>query len=101
MAITYTWEFSQLDCYLSKDGKTNVVYTVHWQLQGVDGAYSTKSYGSATIDTSDLSNFIEFDNLQKSNIESWITDAVSLKSHIPITIEQQKNPPVLEKLPPL
>ena len=100
MAITYTWEFSQLDCYLSKDGKTNVVYTVHWQLQGVDGAYSTKSYGSATIDTSDLSNFIEFDNLQKSDIEGWMSNAASLKSDIANSIEKQKNPTTAEKLPP-
>ena len=44
MAITYTWEFPQLDCYLSKDAKTNVVYTVHWRLKGVEGAYSEEIY---------------------------------------------------------
>ena len=100
MAITYTWEFSQLDCYLSKDAKTDVVYTVHWRLQGVEGAYSEEIYGSESIDTSDLSNFIEFDNLQKSDVEGWISDVISLKSNIANSIEEKKNPTTEGKSPP-
>ena len=100
MAITYTWEFSQLDCHLSKDAKTNVVYTVHWRLQGVEGAYSEELYGSESIDTSDLSNFIEFDNLTKSDVEGWISDVTSLKNNIANSIEEQKNPTIVDKSPP-
>ena len=100
MAITYTWEFSQLDCYLSKDAKTDVVYSVHWRLHGVEGAYSEELYGSESIDTSDLSNFIEFDNLTKSDVEGWIGDVVALKTSISNTIEEKKNPTVVEKSPP-
>ena len=100
MAITYTWEFSQLDCYLSKDAKTDVVYSVHWRLHGVEGAYSEEIYGSASIDTSDLSNFIEFDNLTKSDVEGWISDVTSLKNNIANSIEEQKNPTIVDKSPP-
>ena len=100
MAITYTWEFPQLDCYLSKDAKTDVVYSVHWRLQGVEGAYSEELYGSESIDTSDLSNFIEFDNLTKSNVEGWISDVTSLKNNIANSIEEQKNPTIVDKSPP-
>ena len=100
MAITYTWEFSQLDCHLSKDAKTNVVYTVHWRLQGVDGVYSSDIYGSESIDTSDLSNFIEFNNLTESDVEGWMSNAVSLKNDIANSIEKQKNPTTTEKAPP-
>ena len=100
MAITYTWEFPQLDCYLSKDAKTDVVYTVHWRLLGVEGAYRGETYGSASIDTSDLSNFIEFDNLTESDVEGWISDVSSLKTHISNLIEEKKNPTTAAKLPP-
>ena len=100
MAITYTWEFPQLDCYLSKDAKTDVVYSVHWRLQGVEGAYSEELYGSESIDTSDLSNFIEFDNLTKSDVEGWISDVTSLKNNIANSIEEQKNPTIVDKSPP-
>ena len=100
MAITYTWEFSQLDCYLSKDAKTNVVYTVHWRLKGVEGWISEEIYGSASIDTSDLSNFIEFDSLTESDVEGWISDVVALKTNISNTIEEKKNPTTTAKLPP-
>ena len=100
MAITYTWEFSQLDCYLSKNAKTNVVYTVHWRLQGVEGAYSEEIYGSASIDTSDLSNFIEFDNLTESDVEGWISNVSFLKTQISNLIENKKNPTTESKLPP-
>ena len=100
MAITYTWEFPQLDCYLSKDAKTNVVYTVHWRLHGVEGANNAEVYGSESIDTSDLSNFIEFNNLTESDVEGWINDVTSLKNNIANSIEEQKTPTTTEKAPP-
>ena len=100
MAIIYTWEFPQLDCYLSKDEKADVVYDVHWRLHGVEGAYSEEIYGSESIDTNDLSNFIEFDNLTESDIEGWISDVEALKTNISNIIEEKKNPTTTAKSPP-
>jgi hypothetical protein len=103
MAITYTWTFSQLDCYLSKDAKTDVVFDVHWRLQGVEGDYSEELYGSESIDTSDLSNFVEFANLKQSDVEGWMDtdlDVASLKENIANSIEIKKNPTTEAKSPP-
>ena len=100
MAITYTWNFSQLDCYLSKDEKADVVYDVHWRLHGVEGAYSEEIYGSDAAVTAEDLEESEFDNLTESDIEGWISDVAALKSNIANSIEEKKNPTTEGKSPP-
>ena len=72
MAISYTWDVSTCDVYPAKSGKSNVVHNVHWRLTGSDDSNNDAEgnpqaatvYGSQSLDTSDLSSFINWSSLQ-------------------------------------
>ena len=103
MAVTYTWEFPQLNCYPTKDSKTNVVFNVEWRYTGTEGSYSSVEYGTAPVATDDLSNFIAYDSLTKTDVEGWMGTALdvdAIKSRISTAIDNQKNPTEISKDPP-
>ena len=42
--IDYTWKINSLDCHTNLDGKTNVVYTIHWSLIGEEDTHTASVY---------------------------------------------------------
>ena len=75
MAISYSWHITQLDAKIQQDNKSNVVHTVHYIYKGEE--------------------FIEYDNLTKENVVSWIesiVDVEKLQDAIIAEIEQKENP---------
>ena len=103
MATAYTWSFPQFDTANSDGGFANVVKTIHWRLDGVDGGYAAGAYGTVGLGDPEAGSFINFDNLT----EQWAIDAVSgqidvvaAKSAIDVEIEAQRNPPIVPKKPP-
>ena len=84
MAIGYTWDCKTCDTYPSKNGKSNVVHTVHWKLTGTDDTnkdengnnWSQSYYGAQPLDTSDLSNFKNWSSLNNSDVQAWVEAAL-------------------------
>jgi hypothetical protein len=84
MAISYAWDVSTCDTYPSKSGKSNVIHNVHWRLTATDDTnkdsennFQTATvYGSQTLDTSDLSSFINWSSLKTSDVQSWVETAL-------------------------
>jgi len=85
MAIGYTWDVSTVDTYPTKDSKSDVVYNVHWRLTATDDTnkdsegnnWTATSYGSQSVDTSDLSSFTAFADLTASNVQGWVEAALT------------------------
>jgi hypothetical protein len=111
MAIAYTWDVSTVDTYPTKDSKADVIYNVHWRLTGTDdtnkdseGAYQTAtSYGSESLDTSDLSSFTAFASVSKANVQSWVEAALgadkvtAMKAGLDAQIVEQVTPTSVQK----
>ena len=111
MAIAYTWDVSTVDTYPTKDSKADVIYNVHWRLTGTDdtnkdseGAYQTAtSYGSESLDTSDLSSFTAFASVSKANVQSWVEAALgadkvtAMKAGLDAQIAEQVTPTSVQK----
>ncbi len=84
MAISYTWDVSNVDTYPTKDSKSDVVYNVHWRLKATDGTnkdsngnnWTADVYGSQVVDTSDLSSFKAFADLTASDVQGWVEAAL-------------------------
>ena len=84
MAIGYTWNVSTVDTYPTKDSKADVVYNVHWRLTAEDDAnqdadgnnWTATSYGTQSVDTSDLSSFTAFADLSVSDVQGWVEAAM-------------------------
>ena len=111
MAIGYTWNVSTVDTYPTLDGNTDVVYSVHWRLNAEDDAnqdadgnnWTATSYGTQSVDTSDLSSFTSFADLTSSDVQGWVetamgSDAVTaLKTGLDAQIEAKINPTSVTK----
>ena len=84
MAIGYTWNVSTVDTYPTLDGNADVVYNVHWRLTAEDDAnqdangnnWTATSYGTQSVDTSDLSSFTSFADLSASDVQGWVEAAM-------------------------
>jgi len=111
MAIGYTWNVSTVDTYPTLDGNADVVYTVHWRLTAEDDAnqdadgnnWTATSYGTQSVDTSDLSSFTAFADLTSSDVQGWVEAAMgadkvqSLKDGLDAQIEAKINPTSVTK----
>jgi|TARA_B100000123_G_scaffold142187_1_gene105071 hypothetical protein len=114
MAITYTWNVSTVDVK-EIDGNSDTVFNVHWQLQAEDDAntvkddfgndvpISTSVYGTQSLDTSDLSDFIAFADLTVSDVQGWVETAIGedriteIKANLDATIAELVTPTVQTK----
>jgi hypothetical protein len=105
MAVAITWIVSQMDCYPEKDGETDVVFTVHWRCNGVDGSFSGTAYGSVAVTYTAGSPFTPYEDLTQDQVIGWAKDALgaaqvtTIEANVAAQIEAQKNPPVVT--PPL
>jgi hypothetical protein len=105
MTITYNWIVSQMDAYPEYEDHTDVVFTVHWRLDGIDGEYSAGVYGSVGISTDSEETFTPYAELTEAQVIGWVKDAlgeeqvVSYEENVAQQIANQINPPVVT--PPL
>ena len=87
MAITYTWNVSTVDTK-TIDSNDDVIYNVHWRLNAEDDANQDSDgnnltagvYGTQSLDTSDLSNFTNFDSVDATTVQGWVEDAMGEES---------------------
>jgi hypothetical protein len=100
---TFNWNINQLNAYPEKDGKQDVVFTVHWTLEGVDGEATGSSYGSAGVTLDPEAPYTPYADLTKDQVLAWVwasgVDKDETENAINAQIESQKNPTVVS--PPL
>ncbi len=80
---TYNWNCKTVDCYPEQDNEADVVYNVHWIVTGVSdevdskgNPYSATNIGTQTLDTSQITNFIPFDQLTNDEVVAWTKGAM-------------------------
>jgi hypothetical protein len=76
MAITNTWSVVQMDAYPELDGETDVVFTVHWTLDGTDGTYVGSVYGSVGVSLDEGATFTPYADLTEEQVIGWVQDAM-------------------------
>ena len=105
MAISYEWNVNTVDVYPTDGDYTDVIYNVHWRLNAVDtqvdaegNPYTASVYGTQVLDTSDLSDFIDFDSVTSAEVQGWVESAMgeekvqSYKDSLDANIAGQINP---------
>lgn len=80
---TYNWNCKTVDAYPQDGEYTDLVYNVHWIVTGTsdeldsDGlAYSAASIGTQTLDVSDVTDFIPFEDLTNEQVVTWTKGAM-------------------------
>ena len=105
MTIINTWTVVQMDCYPEVDGETDVVFTVHWTLTGVDGDYTGSVYGSQALTLDPGAPFTPYADLTEAQVIGWVQAAMgaeqvaAYEANVAGQIANQINPPVVT--PPL
>ena len=73
--ITYDWNCKTVDAYVEQGGNDDVVYNAHWRVTGTkeegEKQYSSTNIGTQTLDISDITNFIPFDELTNDEVVAW------------------------------
>ena len=103
MATEYVWKIETLETAVSDSDQADVVKQIHWRMNAADGAFSATAYGSAAADpVSD--EFTEFADLTVEQVLGWVIPKLEvtedeLKALLDQQIANEKNPPVVNKIP--
>ena len=71
-----TWAVINMERIVSFDSKDDVVTTLHWECTDIDGENSGRSYGSVSLDTSNLSSFTAFADITEDKAIEWAKAAL-------------------------
>jgi len=76
MPTTYNWSVIQMDAYPERDGKTDVVFTIHWTLSGSEAGFVGSAYGAQNV-TIDLdAPFTPYADLTQEQVIGWVKAAM-------------------------
>jgi hypothetical protein len=80
---TYNWNCKTVDAYPQDGEYTDLVYNVHWIVTGASDelnpqgvAYSATNIGTQTLDVSDVTDFIPFEDLTNEQVVAWTKGAM-------------------------
>ena len=81
--VTYDWNCKTVDAYVEQNNEADVVYNVHWIVTGTSdevspsgSPYSATSIGTQTLDVSEITNFIPFDQVTNAEVVEWTQEAM-------------------------
>ena len=92
--ISYSWVINALDARVELDKNSNVIYNIHWGYYANKGDNSVSMIGTMAVEY-DKDNFIEYDNLKKSDVIKWLEeklDVDSMKTDLSDQISKLENP---------
>ena len=92
--ISYKWAINALDAKIEQDSLNNVIYNIHWGYNANKGDYSVSTIGTCTVEY-DKDNFIEYNDLKKSDVIEWLEnklDVDSMKTNLSDQISKLENP---------
>ncbi len=103
--ITYEWNCKTVDVYPMEGENADVVYNVHWIVSGISdqldpqgNPYSATNIGTQVLNTSDITDFIPFEDLTNEQAVTWTKSAMgevqvaAIETNIANSIELEINP---------
>ena len=83
MEITYKWDCTTVEVNYEQEGESNVVYLIHWSLDGVstelneeENPYIVSIAGSQEILLDPDTDFVAFEDLTNEILTSWTKEAM-------------------------
>jgi hypothetical protein len=71
-----TWAVIQMDAYPERDGKSDVVFTVHWTLTGSEAGFVGTAYGAQGVTVDPNAPFTPYANLTQEQVVGWVKSAL-------------------------
>lgn len=97
---TFNWNCKTVDVYPAEGEYTDVVYNVHWIVNGVSdeldhqgNPYTGRVIGTQILDTSTITDFIPFADLTNEQAVEWTKQAMGAEqvAQIETSIQDQIN----------
>ena len=101
MTVTNTWNVVQMDAYPEYEGHTDVVFTVHWRLDGTDGEHAAGVYGSVGLTLDPEATYVAYADLTEAQVIGWVHETLgedqvaSYEENVANQIAALANPPVV------
>jgi hypothetical protein len=98
MAITYTFNITNINCYSEYESKQNLAFNVWWNYVGVDEEYTSNVIGNTIIPYDSNTDYVPYEQLTQEMVMSWIeqyTDPqviIEAQTQIESKINEFKNP---------
>jgi hypothetical protein len=101
MATTYKWIINQMNAHIESDGKSNVIYNVHWNYTGSEESggktYTANNIGSEEFTYEAGNTFVPYANTEafENVVIGWLENALdmtSIKADIDAQIQKQITP---------
>ena len=95
---TFNWNCKTVDVYPAEGEFTDVVYNVHWIVNGVydqldpqGNPYTGRIIGTQVLDTSTITDFIPFEDLTNEQVVTWTKDTMGVEqvTQIETSIDEQ------------
>jgi len=67
-----TWAVTQMDAYPERDGKIDVVFTVHWTLTGSEAGFVGTAYGTQGVMVDPGAPFTPYADLTQEQVIDWV-----------------------------
>jgi hypothetical protein len=105
MTVTNIWTVAQMDAYPERDGKTDVVFTVHWTLTGSKAGFAGATYGTQGVTVDPNAPFTPYADLTQEQVVGWVKAGMgaervaALETSVANQINEQIAPSVVT--PPL
>jgi|TARA_R110002167_G_scaffold345388_1_gene555210 hypothetical protein len=98
--INYNWDCKTVDAYPQDGNYADVVYNVHYRVEGEDSetAYKSDIIGTQILNISNITEFKPFSDLTNEDIVDWCQAAMGeeqvaqIEAIIASSIEDQVNP---------
>jgi len=96
--MAVTWDVVSLDATKTVGSLSDVVTTVHWTANDVDGDHIGSSYGSVGLAEADSGSFTAYADITKDNAVAWAKAALgadevtNIETSIAAQIAESKTP---------
>jgi hypothetical protein len=102
--INFSWNLIGVRCVESEQGLNNVVESIEWEYYGCDeNGVDFTHYGVLNVGPPDPNNFIEYGDLSKSDLITWLEnnyDMDGFRSYITSIIISKSTTKKTISLPP-
>lgn len=76
MAVSYTWNVSNVEVQFSKDGFTDVITTVHWRYVGEENGHEVELYGMCNLPDPQAETFVEYASVTANDVQTWVEGCI-------------------------
>lgn len=101
MAIAYKWTINQMNAHVESEGKSNVIFNVHWSYTGSEESggktYAANNIGSEQFIYKAGNTFVPYENTEafENIVIGWLEAALDMdkiKAGIEANIQKQITP---------